>query len=151
MNMNVRSLVAALALAASPAWADIFKCVDEEGHVTYSNIQSKGCRKLNLDPITTVPPTKAAKTPAPAGFPKVDNDTQKSRDEDRRRILETELAAEQRNLEQARKDLADQEAALPGDDRGGQRAADRLQPYRERMAGHERNIEAIRKELGNLK
>lgn len=144
--MNARLLLACAALAASSAYADIFKCVDDEGHVTYSNILSKGCRKLNLDPITTVPTPKAAKTPTPANFPKVDGDTQKSRDEDRRRILETELAAEQRNLEQARKDLADQEA----DDRNG-RSAERLQPYRERVAGHERNIEAIRKELANLK
>lgn len=147
--MDARSLVAVLALVALPAWADIFKCVDEEGHVTYSNIQSKGCRKLNLDPVTTVPPPKATKSPTPPTFPKVDNDTQKARDEDRRRILETEMAAEQRNLELARKELSEQEAA--GDDHGAVRGGDRLQPLRERVTGHERNIEAIRKELGNLR
>ena len=44
-----------LALAALPAQAEIFKCTDASGHVTYSNVASKGCARLNLDPISTVP------------------------------------------------------------------------------------------------
>jgi hypothetical protein len=42
-------------------------------------------------------------TPTPGNFPKVDEQTQKSRDGDRRRILESELAAEQKNAEQAKR------------------------------------------------
>jgi hypothetical protein len=40
----------------------------------------------------------------------VQEDTQKARDGDRRHILEQELAGEQRSLEQAKKELAEQEA-----------------------------------------
>jgi septal ring factor EnvC (AmiA/AmiB activator) len=140
-----------LALVALPAQADIFKCADADGHVTYSNVASKNCKKLNLDPVNSAPAAKAAtRTPTPAAFPKVDDNTQKARDTDRRRILESELAAEQKNFEQAKKDLAEQEAVRSGDERNYQRVLDRLQPFKDKVALHERNIEAIRKEIANL-
>lgn len=75
-------------------------------------------------------------------LPRVQEDTQRTRDGDRRHILEQELAGEQRNLEQAKKDLAEQEAT-----RGV--PSDRVEPYRERVSQHERNIQAIQKELAN--
>ena len=54
-----------LALASLPAQAEIFKCTDAAGHVMYSNVASKGCTKMNLEPISTIPAgSKAApKTP----------------------------------------------------------------------------------------
>ena len=70
-------------------------------------------------------------------------DTQKSRDSDRKKILEQEFAAEQKGLDDNRKLLAEQEAAKA--------PADKLQPLRDRIALHERNITALRKEIGNLK
>jgi hypothetical protein len=45
-----------------------------------------------------------------AGFPRVDTGTQKARDSDRRRILDEELASEQKALDAARRDLASQES-----------------------------------------
>jgi hypothetical protein len=104
-------------LAAVSAHAqDIYKCADPDGRVTYSNVPSKSCRKLLLDPVNLAPaarpPAAATKTPTPGNFPKVDDQTQKSRDGDRRRILENELAAEQRNAEQAKKELAEQEGIV---------------------------------------
>lgn len=150
--------IALLALAAMPAQADIYKCTDADEHVTYSNVATKNCKKLNLDPVNTAPPVgKAApRTPTPATFPKVDDNTQKSRDTDRRRILESELAAEQKNLEQAKKDLAEQEATvLPGERTqngiNGAKVQERVQPFKDKAALHERNLEAIRKEIGNLR
>ena len=68
-----------------------------------------------------------------------------ARDSDRRLILEQELAGEQRKLEQARKELAEQEAV-----RGGN-SAERTAPYRDRVAVHERNLQAIQKELSGLR
>ena len=96
-------------------------------------------------------PGRAAGTPSPAGFPKVDGDTQKARDNDRRKILEQELATEQKNLDQAKKELAEQEAVRTGDERNYQRVIERLQPFKDKVALHERNIEALKKEIGNLK
>lgn len=153
-----RSLaIGLLALAALPAHADIYKCTDAAGHVTYSNVLTKGCSKMNLDPISTIPAVKpAAKTPTPAGFPRVDESVQKARDSDRRKILEQEQAAEQKNLEEAKRRLSEAEVPLPEDRIAGGainhgKVQERVQPLRDQVQLHERNLEALRKELQNLR
>lgn len=157
MNRTVASLL--LAAAAQPAFAStIYKCTDESGTTLISNTRvDKSCKPVvtAADSSLPAPKSRAAApgvaVPSPAGFPKVADDTQKARDNDRRRILEQELAAEQKSLEAAKKDLAEQEAIRTGDERNYQRVLDRLQPYKDRVAQHERNLEAIRKEIGNLR
>ena len=142
---------------ATVARADVmYQCVDEDGHKTFSNIRPSGkgvrCTAMDLGPATSVPtPKPAVKAPSPANFPKVGENAQKERDNDRRRILESELAAEQKNLEQAKRDLAEQEAIRSGDERNYQRVLDRLEPFKNKVALHERNIEAIQKELAKVR
>lgn len=126
----------------------IYRCVDANGGTVIANSRvEKNCKAIVSGPENTLPPLparpKAAANPTPAGFPRVGEETQKARDGDRRMILEQELAGEQRSLEQAKKELAEQEAL-----RG---PAERIAPYRDRVGQHERNIQAIQKELGNLK
>ena len=155
--MNILKKIAAIGfglLAVPLARADVYKCVDDDGHVTYTNAKPSpkaNCTTLSRDQRVSTVPGRAAATPSPAGFPKVDGDTQKARDNDRRKILDQELAAEQKSLEQAKKELAEQEAIRTGDERNYQRVLDRLQPYKDRVALHERNIEALQKEIRNLK
>lgn len=143
-----------LALIAPQGVADVFKCVDEDGHVTYTNAKpatKSKCAVLSRDQRVSTVPGRAAGTPSPASFPKVDGDTQKSRDNDRRKILEQELAAEQKNLDLAKKELQGQEAIRTGDERNYQKVIERLQPYKDKVALHERNLEALKKEIGNLR
>jgi hypothetical protein len=156
----IRNACLAAALATGligTCHADIYKCTDAAGHVTYTNQKSpdKGCALLSKDQaVSTVPGSRPSAKPesgTPAGFPKVDSDTQKRRDTDRRKILEQELSSEQQSLEQAKKDLADQEAQRFGDEKNYQRVLDRLQPYKDKVALHERNVDALKKEIGNLK
>ncbi len=142
-------LIAALALPASAQ--TIYKCVDEKGGTLISNTRvDKNCKAIVSSPENSMPAPKAkasaASNPTPASFPKVQEDTQKARDGDRRHILEQELAGEQRSLDQAKKELAEQQAqpAAAG-------SADRTAPYRDRVAQHERNIQAIQKEISNLR
>ena len=141
-------LIAALAMPVSAQ--TIYKCIDASGGTLISNSRvDKNCKAIVSGPESSMPAlpkakaTGAAANPSPAGFPRVQEDTQKARDTDRRHILDQELAGEQRSLEQARKDLSEQEAV-----RG---SAERIAPYRDRVAQHERNIQAIQKELGNLR
>lgn len=147
-----------LAFAAVPAHADVYKCIDADGHITYTNARSaaKSCKVLSQDKLSTVPGGRLS-TPSPANFPKVDGDTQKARDNDRRKILDQELANEQKNLEQARKDLSEQEGIVHPHERiaGGAinaaKVQERLQGYKDKLALHERNIEALKREIGNLR
>lgn len=151
-------LVMMLMAGATMAQANtIYKCSSADGGTLISNARvDKSCKAVVTGPDVSMPapkgkPSGAAANPSPAGFPKVAEDQQKSRDNDRKRILEQELAGEQKNLEQAKKDLAEQEAVRPGDEKNYQKTLDRLQPYKDRVAQHERNIAAISKELGALK
>lgn len=155
--MRLTLMIGLLALVSLPARAEIYKCTDAAGHITYSNVATKGCAKMNLEPISTIPANKAAaKTPTPAGFPRVEESTQKARDGDRRKILEQEQTAEQKNLDEAKKRLADAETPVPEDRNAGGtinqgKLQERVQPIRDQVQLHERNLEAIRKELQNLR
>ncbi len=138
-------------LPLSASAQSIYKCIDAAGGITYASSKlDKSCKVVASGPENTLPAPPKPKTgnvashPSPPGFPRVQEETQKARDGDRRLILEQELASEQRNLDQAKKDLAEQEAAGGG-------ANDRTAPYRDRVGQHERNILAIQKELAALR
>lgn len=154
-------LAIAMASVATGAAADIFKCPDANGHVTYSNVQSKGCTRLISGGTESPAGGKGGKAtpsaPTPPNFPKVDGAKQRARDEDRRRILENEVAAEQKSLDDAKKALVEQEGLILPTERiagGGIKGGaveERLKQFRDSVALHERNLEALKKEIGNLR
>jgi hypothetical protein len=137
------------------AWGEIYKCVGPEGHVTYTNNKSAAanCKQISSDlPVSTLPSPRVPQHRQPtADFPRVDEETQKSRDGDRRRILEQELAAEREQLQVARKALVEGEATRLGGERNYQKYQERVQRLRDDVALHERNVDALQKELSNLK
>ena len=161
----VRRIIRCLGLAVpltlaltAPAWADTFKCMDANGRATYTNMKEetkgKNCTVVMRE-ISVVPAVPAARagaaTPSPAGFPKVDPATQKTRDDSRRRILEEELGGEEKALAQAKAELTEQEGIRGGDERNYQRVLDRLQKYKDEVERHQKNVEALKKELGDAK
>jgi len=159
---NPRSFWLLLLSALSiPAQAEIWECIDRDGNKRFTNVKSEaaGCKPMNLPQLSTVPAPKPAaapgKPPPPAAgsgdFPKVDPSTQQQRDNGRRKILEQELANEERLLEQARRDLAEQEAVRLGNERNYQRVLERLEPFRRKVALHENNIANLRKEISSLR
>lgn len=132
------------------AQAEIYKFIDDEGNVTYTNIPRPGAKKLDLDPPVGAPaPPKTATPPArprvavpsPAYFPRIDASTQRRRDDMRRQLLMQELASEQRNLDAARQALAEA-SRRPGADLNRLADAVRL---------HEKNIEMLNKELALIR
>jgi hypothetical protein len=145
------------ATAAGSAQADVYKCVDDGGRITYTNDKPvpgvKGCTLLSRDqPVTSVPmnsPRKAS--PTPSSFPRVDDSTQRNRDNDRRKILEQELASEKELLDTANKELAEQESVRNGDEKNYQKFLDRIQPYRDKVKQHETNISKLKTEIGNIR
>lgn len=163
--MLIRSLALTLplVLAATALRAEIYECIDSTGNKRFTNIksQAKGCKALHIPPPNSVPSPKPEAKPqskpeakpaaTPANFPKVDANTQRDRDAERRRILEQELANEQRLLEQARASLAEQESIRLGSERNYQRVLDRLEPYQKKVKLHEDNIANLRREISNLR
>lgn len=144
--MTRRLMILLLTLLPAAAMAQtIYKCRDTGGGVLISNTRvNKNCEAIVSEERNVVPapraPARAAANPTPAGFPRIQENTQKARDGDRRLILEQEQVVEQRKLEQARRELAERQAAGGG----------KLTPYQERIAQHERNLQAIQKELAAL-
>jgi hypothetical protein len=144
---------------STTVFAEIYKKVDENGHITYSNVPLKGASKLNLDPPSTagsVSP-RSAKTPTPTSFPKVDDKTQGQRDDKRKEILISELEAEQKALIEAKKAYAEGESnpemftnAQGKRFRNVPKFQEKMQKLQADVDAHERNIKLLQKEIDAL-
>jgi hypothetical protein len=135
--------------------------VDEGGTKRFTNIvaDAKGCKALSILPAEPVPPPpppapaspsprgqgKVVVPPSPANFPRVDRATQQARDNDRRRILEQELSVEHRLLDEARRELATQQASRAEPQR------QRLEAYERRVRLHEDNVDSLRREISKMR
>ena len=140
--------------AATAAAAETCKYVDKEGRITYSNVPVKGARKVSCFQPPQTPAASAPASGEKAAAPsqrRVDNNTQRARDDERRRILESELAAEQEQLAQAQQALTEQESIRQGDERNYARVLERLKPYQDAVAQHEKNVASIKQEISNLR
>ena len=162
--MHRLSIVLLLFAACGPARAEIYECVDQNGNKRFTTIaaEAKGCKVLNVGPVN--PPSAPASTAGaakakgnappvatPSHFPRVDRALQRERDDDRRRILEHELANEEKLLAQARKELAEQESVRLGSERNYQRVLDRLEPYQQNVRRHENNVASLRREISKIR
>ena len=160
--LAISSALAAL-LCAPVAHAQIYKCEGPDGVVEYSNSQpparpGRTCRTIEVGPITVIPapkpaPRASAASPANGGargeaFPKVDAATQRARDEDRRRILEDEVAKEESRLAELRREYNNGEPERMGNERNYQKYLDRVQRLKDDIARSEANLVTLRRELG---
>lgn len=148
----MRTLFLILVMIAAPvAYADMWKCVDQDGNTRYTNIKAdaKGCKGLDLDPINTVPATRVQQKPV--NFPSVRSDTQRQRDADRRKILEQEMTQEQQQLELAKRQLTEQKDIRLGSEKNYARVEERLKPYEDKVRLHESNVESLKKEIASIR
>ena len=157
----IRPVVLLLLLAAAggaQAQADLYRCVDSSGHATFTDDsgrrellrtkRAESCDRLSGLPVTSVPATRnspraaapeASRTQvSPASFPRVEADTQRLRDTDRRRILEEELRTEEDKLARLR---SEEKTASP----------DRAQRVRDDIGRSENNLAALKRELAFLR
>ena len=138
------------------AHAAIYKTIDADGNITYSNVPIKGAIKLDIDPPSSSPagkaekPARSNKTPTPAGFPRVDSQTQNVRDDKRKQILASELETEQKALQEAKKAYVENAPKLQPKEPGGQ-ASEALQRLQADVSNHESNVQLLQKELATLK
>lgn len=152
-------------LFSSSLSAEIYKHVDSEGRVTYSNIKTPGAVRLEIGNA----PASSAKNPnannapnkriaTPSNFPRVDKDTQDQRDLKRKSILQNELEAEKLALEEAKK------AYVEGEEkpeiyrtadgkvfRNVPKYQEKMQQLKENVDNHQKNIELLQKELESLR
>jgi len=137
-------LALGLAMAAAPATAaDVFKCIDAAGKVTYSSSKDP---KMKCTPVTaeiTVVPALKAPPPAPV----------KERDpkEVRREALENKIKEQEAALAQAKKNLIEQQNTRVIDEVFYQSTLDRLKPYQDKVVELEKALAQTQAELDQLK
>ncbi len=169
--MRLLALTSSLLLSSflpAPAFAqsDIFLCTDDAGRKTFQNTGAgKGCKRLDVQPLVTVPaprlpPVSANSNPvrpamdqrAAANFPRVEAETQRARDSDRRRILEDELKGEEDKLARLRSDFNNGQPERNGDEtRNYARYQERVARMQDDIQRSESNVAALRRELALLR
>jgi len=125
-----------------PMWlaGDTYRCATESGAFSYFNVPGGSGERAT------------SKAPTPAGFPRVDPETQKGRDGVRRKVLTDELATEEKLLADARTAYADgAPVPLPEERADAEKYRARIARLRQSTAVHEKNIEALKKELAAVK
>lgn len=143
----------------------VYKCVDEQGRVEFTDTARRGCKALDLPgyapapaprasaPIPAVRPPNPGPAPAvsPASFPRVDSAQQRARDDDRREILNDELRIEQRKLADLRRDFNNGEPERQGNERNYAKYLERVASMRDEIGRTERNIEALQREISKIR
>lgn len=141
--------------------ADMYKRIEADGRVVYSSMPAKGAIRLepipNMDSERSVnkrarTSTKRASnqqriaTATPEDFPRVDRQTQSSRDNKRKEILQGEMESERLALAQSKKVYTESTA-------NGQALRDmaKMKDLREEIDSHQKNIELLQKEIDSLR
>jgi hypothetical protein len=142
--------------AAQP---QIYRCQSPDGTPLFQNAPGKNCKPLDLPSLTTIP---SVRTPAtarttttanatPSDFPRVDATAQRTRDSDRKRILQDELGREQARLEDMLAEYNGGQPARAEGERHQQRYLDRVERLKGDITRSETNVTALRRELEGVK
>jgi outer membrane protein TolC len=159
---------------SSNAFAEIYKRVDADGRITYSNVKTKGATRLEFDPDANAisneqrpkrngeASSSNKRTATPDSFPKVDKDTQNQRDSKRQEILQSELDSEKAALEAAKQAYAEG-ASKPeifhkknangttSTFRNVPKFDEKMKALQAEVDSHENNIKLLQKELDALR
>lgn len=149
---------------AAGAQTAVYKCVDAQGRVEFTDTNKRGCKALDLPGYIPAPPQRSAPAPAmrqgspapaaapsPANFPRVDTSQQRVRDDDRREILNEELRAEEQKLAEQKREFNNGEPPRNGNERNYAKYQERVGQMREDINRTERNVEALRREIANIR
>jgi hypothetical protein len=162
MNLFRLTLLCSAVAFAGSVQAEIYKRVDKDGNVTYSSAPLKGAKKLELEPLPTMlaqpVPSKARKNSESSSDLRVNSETQNRRDDTRRKILEDELATEERALEEARTKLQEAEdnpevfkSSTGQTFRNVAKYEEKVNAAQDDVKSHENNIKALKTEISNLR
>jgi hypothetical protein len=168
MRSSTTRLVALFAaIAATAPWparaqgSTVYRCPGNlyTSEISAKEAQDRGCRTIEGAPVTVVqgnrpragtpvpPASGAAARPADS---KVDPGAQRTRDNDSRRILESELKKEEDQLEQLRRDYNNGEPERRGDEKNYQKYLDRTAELKAAIARKESDVSALKREIGKL-
>jgi hypothetical protein len=140
----------------------VYKCRDANGTTMFTNSppNPKTCEKLTISPVSTIPAPKlpsrtsssnGGSTATPANFPRVDSAQQKARDEDRRDLLNEELAKTESKCTALKKEYNNGEPERQGNERNYAKYQERQAKLKEDVARCDADLTALKKEIAMLK
>ncbi len=130
--------------------------------LTAKEAQAKDCRSIEGTPITVLPATRprpnaASQAPASAGGEargsndgRIDPNQQRSRDGERRRVLEAELREAEDRLAVLQRDYAGGNAERRGDEKNYQKFQERMAELKASIGRHESDVQALKREISKL-
>jgi hypothetical protein len=122
-----------------PISDSLYKCITRSGAEAFFNLP---------DSRSGVSTGSGKSSASPAGFPRVDAGTQKSRDDMRKKVLTDELATEEKQLAEARAAYGNgAPTPLPDEKADAEKYRQRIDLLRQTVQLHERNVDALKKEL----
>jgi hypothetical protein len=147
--------------AVANAQSAIYKCVDAQGRVEFTDISKSGCKALDLPGTIAAPARRGGAAPrqqsasvpvaTPANFPRVDVSVQKARDDDRRGILNDELRAEEKKLAELKASFNGGEPERQGNEKNYAKYLERVASMKDDISRSESNIDALRREIANIR
>ncbi|MCB1984342.1 MAG: DUF4124 domain-containing protein [Burkholderiales bacterium] len=125
------------------AGSTIYKYVDKDGNITFTNRPLKGGQKILSAPKS--PSSRTYISKAIKHIPKESVNPQNKREIKRREILEHELTIEMKLFSDTRKNLS-----VFSDDDADHQQNEKIKQLQRKLLRHENNITAIKKELAKL-
>lgn len=154
---SVVALIALLALNGQ-ANATVYRCpgppVLYTDALSAKEAQEKGCRTIEGSPITVMQmprpraPSGGAASSADEG--RVDAALQRTRDDERRNVLQGELRQAEERLSAAQKEYNNGQGERRGDERNYQRYLDRMAELKDNIARYEADVQALKREIAKL-
>ena len=142
--MKINSVVFLVLFSLScTTQSGVYKHVDENDNVTYSNTPLKGSKKLSLPPLIVMPRADSeskARAPKPSG----------NYNEKPRKIVKKMIFDETKLLAEKKREYNDGKPERFGSERNYQRYLDRIQRLKDEIMLHEENIKALEIELQDL-
>jgi hypothetical protein len=126
---------------------DLYKCQTQSA-ISYFSGPASGTANGQSSRKAT---PGGGRTLTPANFPRVDSNTQRERDDVRKRVLTEELATEVRMMVESEIGLKSGSAPLPDESLSSPKYLDRMAKLRQTHDNHVKNVQALNKELDRLK
>ncbi len=124
------------------AQAGVFKHVDEEGNVTYSNMRSKNSKAVDLPSITVVPAIQTEEFNSI-----IERRKESSNNKKQRNNIEKQISDEESRLSDLKNEYKDGTPDRLGSERNYQRYLDRVERLKAEITVRENNLNNIQQNL----
>lgn len=138
-------LIAALFVYTNPVLSGVYKHIDEQGNVTYSNVRSTTAEEVDLPPLVVVPSVDAEG---------IDDRIRQRRENniirEQRKDVERRIAEETAQLDMTRAEYKGGKPDRLGSERNYQRYLDRVERLKNEISAREISLQALQRELENI-